>query len=441
MSQENLRLLPRALFPVVLFMGCASSEGQTDPESSVDGVGGALDETCSVGTCPPSAAVGGSPGSGGSAGSGGSFSSGGSLAAGGSVGAGGGVGTGGGFGSGGDLLGTGGTVVGAGGSDPATGGALGSGGSNAATGGSDGSGGSVSGGCGVEPANPNTNTKARNLLCYLYEIYGENVLSGQQDCHWSASNDLEYINQRTGEYPAIVGGDFLYDNAVSQATSSWNAGGLSMIRYHMGRPEDQDSYESSLMTTDLSDTLTPGTNRYNGLMAKFDHAADRLSELQDAGVVVIWAPFHEVQPNGWFWWSKGTGDQLKQLWQLMFDNFTDRGLNNLIWLFPFSGQPNSSFYPPTDTVDLAGPDTYSTGQPYANMYQNTVSVVGSTIPIPLHEVGFIPNPADMFNSNQASWVLFSAWCDTQLRNNSDAAIQTAYSHARTLNRSDLPSFD
>lgn len=310
------------------------------------------------------------------------------------------------------------------------------------TGGTTGSGGGTgSGGCGIEPANPNTNQTARNVLCYLYEIYGESVLSGQQDCHWSEPSDLGYINDLTGEYPAIVGGDFLYENAVSQAISSWNAGGLSMIRYHMGRPEDPDSYESSLGTTNLADTLTPGTSRYNGLMSKFDHAASELEQLQNAGVVVIWAPFHETQPNGWFWWSKGTGSQLKQLWQLMFDDFQARGLNNLIWLFPFSGSPNSGYYPGADVVDIAGPDTYASGQPFAGMYDDTVDVVGNTIPIPLHETGDIVNPGDMFNNNQAPWVLFNTWCDTWLRENSNSAIQTAYSHQRTLNRGDLPNFD
>lgn len=321
-----------------------------------------------------------------------------------------------------------------------TGGAAGTGGT-AGSGGNWGSGGSGTGGCSVSPANPNTNEKARKVLCYLHEIYGQNVLSGQQDCHWSASSDLGYINNLTGEYPAIVGGDFLYTNAVSQAISSWNAGGLSMIRYHMGRPEDADSYESSLGTTNLADTLTPGSARYNGLMAKFNHAASELSALQNAGVVVIWAPFHETQPNGWFWWSKGTGTQLKQLWQLMFDNFKARGLNNLIWLFPFSGQPNSGYYPGPASVDIAGPDTYGSGQPFVSMYNNTVSVVGSTMPIPLHETGNIPHPGNMFQNNQAPWVLFNAWCDTWLRDNSNSVIQNAYSHQRTLNRADLPDFN
>jgi len=299
-----------------------------------------------------------------------------------------------------------------------------------------------SGGCGIEPVNANSSDAVRNVLCYLYEIYGEYTLSGQQDCHWSASpGDLGVINQASGEYPAVVGGDFLYDNAVDQGIDSWNAGGLSMIRYHMGRPEDGDSYESSLSTTDLDDTLTPGTSRYSGLMGKFDHAANELGRLQDAGVVVLWAPFHESQPNGWFWWSKGRPEQVQELWRLMFDDFTARGLNNLVWLFPFSGSPDSAVYPGKAVVDIAGSDTYADTPPFSGMYDRTVGVVGDTIPIPLHETGNIPNPEDMFNGNAAPWVLFSAWCAEWLTDNSSAVIQQAYGHERTINRGDMPNFN
>lgn len=382
---------------------------------------------------------GASTGVGGSAA--GSGSTGGQFAAGGTPGAGGeSPGTGGQVASGG-FTGIGGSVASSGGDGNGSGGVSATGGNSG--GGTAGTGGSTSG-CEIEPANPNTNQTARNLLCYLHEVYGEKVISGQQDCHWSASSDVEYIAARTGgKYPAIVGGDFLYENAVSQATQSWNAGGLSMIRYHMGRPLDADSYESSLAamsTAELADTLTPGTARYESLMSKFDHAASELQILEDAGVVVLWAPFHESQPGGWFWWSRGTGDQLKALWELMFDDFVARGLDNLIWLFPFSGEPDSSFFPRKELLDIAGVDTYADGQPFASLYEDAVGVIGSETPIPLHETGTIVDPEAMFQGGQAPWVLFSVWCDTYLRANSDGAIAATYSSARTISRGDLPDF-
>jgi len=50
------------------------------------------------------------------------------------------------------------------------------------------------------------------------------------------------------------------------------------------------------------------------------------------------AIFHETQPNGWFWWSKGTGAELIALWKYTFNYLTvTKDLHNIIWLFPFSG--------------------------------------------------------------------------------------------------------
>ena len=55
--------------------------------------------------------------------------------------------------------------------------------------------------------------------------------------------------------------------------------------------------------------------------------------LKNANVAVLWAPFHEYQPSGWFWWSKGTATQFIQLWQYMYNYLTNtKGLNNLVWL-------------------------------------------------------------------------------------------------------------
>src|SRR6478609_3751107 len=360
----------------LLLSGCAggSADGEGPGPSDTEGSGG-----------EPIAAVGGAFASGGSTGGG---------AGGGSA-----------FGVGGQIVDSGGTS--AGGSDSDAGGTLGSGGSGtggSAAGGSSSGAGGQSGGCNIEPANPSSNQTVRNLLCYLHDIYGEKVLSGQQDCHWSASSDVEYVAARTGgKYPAIVGGDFLYENAVAQATQSWNAGGLSMIRYHMGRPLDADSYESSLAAmsvAELTDTLTPGTARHSSLLSKFDHAASELALLQNAGVVVLWAPFHEVQPGGWFWWSRGSGEQLKALWDLMFENFVARGLNNLIWLFPFSQNPDSAYLPSPTLFDIAGVDTYDAGQPFATLYDKAVGVIGTDVPIPLHETGTIVSPDAMFQNNQ-----------------------------------------
>ncbi len=39
--------------------------------------------------------------------------------------------------------------------------------------------------CKVAPVDPKATRQARNLLCYLYSVYGNHILSGQQESPWN----------------------------------------------------------------------------------------------------------------------------------------------------------------------------------------------------------------------------------------------------------------
>ena len=118
-----------------------------------------------------------------------------------------------------------------------TGGAAGASGRG---GGGGGGGASGTGGasCSVTPVSPNASPQARNLLCYIYSLSGNHVLSGQQETSWSnPAGDISWYQTNVGKVPAILGGDYLYPSGTtSRAIAYWNAGGLTMIRYHMGAP-------------------------------------------------------------------------------------------------------------------------------------------------------------------------------------------------------------
>ncbi|MGC4086956.1 MAG: glycosyl hydrolase [Polyangiaceae bacterium] len=191
----------------------------------------------------------------------------------------------------------------------------------------------------------------------------------------------------------------------------------------------------------MNNVLTQGTAEYTSFVGKLDYAAAELKKLQDANVAVIWAPFHEVQANGWFWWSKGTGAQFVSLWKFMFDYFTNtKKLNNLVWLMPFSGTPSAAYYPGKAYLDISGPDTYETNQPFTAMYSTSRGIIGTSVPIPLHETGLIPNPANMFPS-AAPWVLFNIWAGYQKdgTHNTTANIQSIYNNSYVVTRDEVPN--
>ena len=72
--------------------------------------------------------------------------------------------------------------------------------------------------------------------------------------------------------------------------------------------------------------ITPGTATNRAWMAELDKVADGLAELRDAGVVVLWRPFHEMTFIETFWWDSGAhpGDPepFINMWRYLFDYFT-----------------------------------------------------------------------------------------------------------------------
>ena len=185
-------------------------------------------------------------------------------------------------------------------------------------------------------SNPNATEEANQLYEYLCSLSGNAVLSGQMESTWMGSPDYEmdYVFEKTGKYPAIRGLDYMHDDfqgVNDRAIKWWSEGGIVTIMWHTGC--DFYGEWADALADDISDwdaTLTPGTAEYDQFIAGMDKAAEALLELQEAGVPVIWRPFHEFD-GGWFWWGKGGSENFIRLWRLMYDRYTDHwGLNNLI---------------------------------------------------------------------------------------------------------------
>lgn len=321
-------------------------------------------------------------------------------------------------------------------------------------GGSGGAGGAS--GCTVAPIDPNATAEAKKLLCYIYSIYGTKVLSGQQETSWSnPESDITYYVDTVNKHPAILGGDYLYQdgsmpggNTSKRALAYWNAGGLTMMRYHMGAPPNSDTYDNSKLSVANFDNLyMDGTSENTSLKSKLDYLAGELKFLQDAKVPVLMVPYHEVDKYPWFWWSKGTGPQFVKLWKYTVDYVTKtKGVHNALWVMGYAHDgAMAEYWPGKDYTDLGGIDQYDKGtQPFANLFSGTKAVVGATIPIPLHETGTIPQPSAMFPS-AAPWVLWNVWATYQNTNaegytwNTPESIKSAYDDPHTVTRELLPS--
>jgi mannan endo-1,4-beta-mannosidase len=205
----------------------------------------------------------------------------------------------------------------------------------------------------VEPANPKANAQARAVLDYFHELSarkeGKRVLSGQFSDFGNGANlrIMRRVNDQAAHWPALIGVDYadFPRGAVTTkvpnqvALDYWKQGGFVTVMAHLYNPANPKGGGLRDKGVDLAALLQPGTDTHQRWMQELDLIADGLRELQDAGVVVLWRPFHEKN-GGWFWWGAKEPQQFIAVWRHMFDYFTNtKSLNNLLWVYgPNHGQ-------------------------------------------------------------------------------------------------------
>ena len=225
----------------------------------------------------------------------------------------------------------------------------------------------------LEPANPNANAKTRAILNYLQGLSArtdKRLLSGQFTGFGRGTtlHLMEEIHDRTGQWPALMGTDYadfsngsLTSKAPNQAAIEyWKAGGLVTVSAHLFNPANPKGGGLRDKVVELESLLAPGTDTHTRWMQELDLIAAGLLELKDAGVVVLWRPFHEMN-GGWFWWGAQDPATFQKVWRHMFDYFSQtKGLDNLLWVCsPNHGDKTAAYYAGDHYVDLVGLDAYT----------------------------------------------------------------------------------
>lgn len=291
-------------------------------------------------------------------------------------------------------------------------------------------------------SNPKADAKTKKIYSYLCENFGKQMFSCQQESTWMGSPDYEmnYIKRTTGKLPAMRGLDFMnndFDGVVSRAIEWDKKGGLVTICWHTG--VQSSGYQESLDDKpDYSKLLKEGTTEYKQLMNSWDKAAKALQKLQDAGVTVLWRPFHEFD-GGWFWWGKGGGSNFIKLWRLMYDKFTNEyKLNNLIWVLGYSGEVKNGWYPGDEYCDVIGSDTYdSTTNKTA--WARLLKVTNADKPLAFHECGNIPQVL-RFQKDGAVWSWFMIWHTDYITQNNVKNLKNVYNDDKVITLDELPKF-
>jgi len=306
------------------------------------------------------------------------------------------------------------------------------------------------------PVNPNASADVKKVLNFLYGIKGKYILSGQQNYNSDLNTFSDSARAITGKNPAVWGSDFMLwgdkdlgQQLVDEAIRKSHDGYLITLMWHEGRPTDDPPYDwknsiqGKLTVEEWTELTTPGTKLNSKWLAQIDVIAGYLKQLKNAGVTVLWRPYHEM--NGvWFWWGNKKGnDGIAKLWKMMYDRYTNyHQLNNLIWVWGANGLRDIPFdeaydykdyYPGANYVDVLGADVYHFD--YEQKDYNELVKLANGKPIALTETGELPKPEIL--GVQPLWTWFMVWTSWLWTDNTRDRVKQVYNMPRTLSHEEV----
>ncbi len=322
--------------------------------------------------------------------------------------------------------------------------------------------------------NPNASGSAREVMSFIAENYGKNVISGQQCDDGRNGKEFLAIENLTGKTHAILGMDLMrYTPArvkrgdscktVEYAIEFSREGGLVELCWHWnapdkylksgtdssGNPRWWGGFYTENVNMDLSSIMDgKDPEGYNQLMADIDAIAVQLKKLQDADVPVLFRPLHEAS-GGWFWWGSDGAAPYKKLWKTVYDKLTnEHGLNNLIWVW--NGQ-DKNWYPGDNYVDIIGEDIYPGNHVYgaqSSRFIDAANCAASSKVVALTENGCLFD-VDQAIKSGTLWSWFCVWGgDFCVSGSSISEKYTekymwkkVYGHQNVLTLEDMPRYD
>lgn len=179
----------------------------------------------------------------------------------------------------------------------------------------------------VQPvlSDPQATPETQLLMNYLTEVYGNHIISGQQEIYGGGNDgnaelEFDWIHNLTGKYPAIRGFDFMnynplygWEDGTTSRMIDWvnNRGGIATASWHINVPRDftayqpgefvdwkKATYKPTETNFNTANAVVPGTREYEYVMAAIDDLAEQLLILQDNNVPVLFRPYHEAEGNG-----------------------------------------------------------------------------------------------------------------------------------------------
>lgn len=148
------------------------------------------------------------------------------------------------------------------------------------------------------------------VIQYLKTIAGTNIVSGQHNKE-PASLPGQYTQQVkdvTGQYPGLWGGDLMFrgqdaanrQRVIDQAKTEWANGSLVALTWHACSPTGPSTCEfdggvkTQISNAQFTQIVTGGTALNKTWRQRMAEVVPYLRQLKDAGIPVLFRPFHEM---------------------------------------------------------------------------------------------------------------------------------------------------
>jgi mannan endo-1,4-beta-mannosidase len=221
-------------------------------------------------------------------------------------------------------------------------------------------------------------TSKKEWLDYFNAIKRKKCISGQF-IRWNYNASLQEItavHDSTGQWLGMLGADYYGNfqdsipsprceyklaNSVIKDYYKDSKHSLVNLSVHFINPQNMGS--AWFKEIDFDSVLIEGSRVNKVFMEELDSVAVGLQNLCDAGIMVMFRPFHEMS-GGWFWW--GDQERFPELWRMTYNYIVnEKGLNNMLWCWGPSAQHTNldRYYPGDEYVDLVALDAYTPDLP------------------------------------------------------------------------------
>lgn len=292
------------------------------------------------------------------------------------------------------------------------------------------------------------------VLEFLQSISGRYTIAGIHNREPN-SDPLMQTNEiisRTGLVPGLWSGDFLFledDVAhrwdmIYECERQWKAGAIVNLMLHVTSPASEDSglwdggVLCSLPDDQWKSLITDGGSLNKAWKARLDAYAEYIQYLKDAGVKIMFRPFHEMNQSLFWWGGRPGADGTAALYRLTHDYMTgEKGLDNIIWVWDMQDLDYNwaDYNPGNEYWDVFAVDIYNDDGYTARKYQTALEIAGDK-PIAIGECQVLPTAEEL--EKQPRWVFFMSWAELTFQYNNDDQIMDLYRADNVIVRDGLP---